>query len=143
MPWGLSGERTEWHLMSVYNLKTKKLSGLLNNVRGDANTMNAVYGAPVVQRKGGETLLYIHGMYVTDRTESALFRVNLTTSIETLSSKAMMSPKSGWSMIPEKLSPNRTTWKGTAAGRSGCSVTATHSKPFAALRRSIRRKYLD
>jgi dipeptidyl aminopeptidase/acylaminoacyl peptidase len=84
MPWGLYGERTEWHVMSVYNLKTKKLSGLLTHVQGDARTMNAVYGAPVVQRKNGETLLYIQGMYVTDRTESALYRVNLTTNIEIL-----------------------------------------------------------
>jgi dipeptidyl aminopeptidase/acylaminoacyl peptidase len=84
MPWGLSGERTEWHLMSVYNLKTGKLSGLLNNVRGNATTMNTVYGMPVVQHKGGETLLFIHGLYVTDQTESALFRINLTTHVETM-----------------------------------------------------------
>ena len=84
MPMGLSGERTEWHLMTVYNLKTKKLSGLLDHVQGDTATMNAVYGRPVVQRKGGETLLFIHGVYVTDRTESALFRINLTTNTETL-----------------------------------------------------------
>jgi dipeptidyl aminopeptidase/acylaminoacyl peptidase len=84
MPWGLSGERTEWHLITVYDLKTQKVRGLLNQVRGDRATMNAVYGVPVVQRKDGETLLYIHGMYVADRTESALFRINLTTQAETL-----------------------------------------------------------
>lgn len=84
MPWGLSGERTEWHLISVYDLKTQKLRGLLNSVSGDTTTMNAVYGTPVVQRKDGETLLFIHGMYVTEVTESALFRVNLTTKSETL-----------------------------------------------------------
>jgi dipeptidyl aminopeptidase/acylaminoacyl peptidase len=46
--------------------------------------MNAVYGKPVVQRKGGETLLFIHGLYVGEITESALFRINLTTDEETL-----------------------------------------------------------
>ena len=84
MPWGLSGERTEWHLISVYDLKTQKLRGLLNSVSGDTTTMNAVYGTPVVQRKDGETLLFIHGMYVTEVTESALFRINLTTKAERL-----------------------------------------------------------
>ncbi|MGC1520991.1 MAG: S9 family peptidase [Steroidobacteraceae bacterium] len=84
MPRGLTGERTEWHLMSVYDLKTKKLRGLLDHVWGDATTMNAVYGKPVVERKGGDTLLFIHGMYVTEATELALFRINLTTHDETM-----------------------------------------------------------
>jgi dipeptidyl aminopeptidase/acylaminoacyl peptidase len=84
MPMGLVGERTEWHLISVYDLKTKKLNGLLNHVYGDTRTMNAVYGTPVVQHKGGETLLFIQGLYVADRTEAALFRINLTTKTETL-----------------------------------------------------------
>lgn len=86
MPWGLWGERTEWHLMSVYDLKTKELRGLLNRVNNSGNTatMNAVYGTPVVQRKDGETLLFVHGMYIADRTESALFRINLTTKAERL-----------------------------------------------------------
>ena len=83
-PRGFSGERSEWHLMSVYDLKTKKLSSLLENVGGTTDTMNAVYGTPVVLRKGGETLLYVHGMYVADTTVPALFRINLTTHIETL-----------------------------------------------------------
>jgi dipeptidyl aminopeptidase/acylaminoacyl peptidase len=84
MPFELSGERIEWNLMSVYDLKTKKLSGLLNHIRGNATTMNVVSGPPVVQRKGGETLLFIHGTYLTDQTEMALYRVNLTTNIETM-----------------------------------------------------------
>jgi acetyl esterase/lipase len=84
MPRGFSGERTEWHLMSVYDLKTKTLRGLLDHVWGDTMTMNAVYGKPVVQHKGGETLLFIHGVYVSGATELALFRINLTTHVETL-----------------------------------------------------------
>lgn len=84
MPMELSGERTEWHLMSVYNVNTKKLTSLLSHVRGDTLTMNTVYGAPVVQRKGNDTLLFLHGIYVSDRTESALFRVNLTNNAEYL-----------------------------------------------------------
>ena len=84
MPIGLWGENTEWHVMTVYNRKTNKWSGLLNNVRAGTNTMNVIYGRPVIQHKGNETLLYIHGLWVRDRTEAALFRVNLSTGTEAL-----------------------------------------------------------
>jgi acetyl esterase/lipase len=84
MPMGLSGERTEWHLMAVYDLKTNKLRGLLDRVRTDTPTMNVVYGRPVIQHKDKATLLYIHGVYVRETTEVALFRVNLTTGAEQL-----------------------------------------------------------
>ncbi len=84
MPIDLSGERREWHLMAVYNLKAKKMYGLLNHVRGGTQTMNTVFGAPVIQRQGNDTLLFLHGIYITDKTESALFRINLTNDTETL-----------------------------------------------------------
>lgn len=84
MPMGLVGEKTEWRLMTVYNVKTKKVTSLLNHVSGATATMNTVYGTPVVQHQGNDTLLFLHGMYVSDRTESALFRVNLTTNKETV-----------------------------------------------------------
>jgi dipeptidyl aminopeptidase/acylaminoacyl peptidase len=84
MPMELTGERVEWHLMRVYNLKSKKLTTLLEHVRGGVTTMNVVYGRPVVQQKDGETLLYVQGIYVQDRTEKALFRVNLTSGSESV-----------------------------------------------------------
>jgi dipeptidyl aminopeptidase/acylaminoacyl peptidase len=84
MPFELWGEPVEWNLMAVYSLKTQKLDGLLDHVRDNAKTMNVVYGWPVVQHKGAETLLLIHGIYVTDQTDAALYRVNLTTNIETM-----------------------------------------------------------
>ncbi len=83
MPIDLVGEKTEWRLMSVYNVKTKKVTALLNHVSG-GTTMNTMFGTPVVQHKGNETLLFLHGMYVSDRTEAALFRVNLTSNAEVL-----------------------------------------------------------
>jgi hypothetical protein len=70
--------------MTIYDLKTNKWSALLNHVRTDTPTMNVVYGRPVIQHKVNATLLYIHGAYVSDRTEVALFRVNLTTGAEQL-----------------------------------------------------------
>lgn len=84
MPFGLEGERHEWHLLSVYNLKTRKVQGLLNRVQGDLRTMNTVYGTPVVRHQGNDTLLFVHGIYISEVTLPALFRINLTTNAETL-----------------------------------------------------------
>src|SRR5437764_1504445 len=70
MPFGFSGERIEWHLMAVYDVKTKKVSGLLNHVRTDAQVMNVVYGRPVIRRTDKGTLIYIHGLQVSGRTEA-------------------------------------------------------------------------
>jgi len=58
MPMELRGEKTEWHLMSVYNLKTRKLSSLLDHVHGDTVTMNTVYGTPWCSTKRRDAALY-------------------------------------------------------------------------------------
>jgi hypothetical protein len=42
MPFELSGERSEWHLMAVYDLKTNKLRGLLDRVRTDTDRVPRV-----------------------------------------------------------------------------------------------------
>jgi dipeptidyl aminopeptidase/acylaminoacyl peptidase len=77
--------KTEWNLMVLYDVKTGKLRALLDHVHGDATTMNVVYGRPIVQHKDGDTFLYVHGLYVpTGVTETALFRINLSTGDERL-----------------------------------------------------------
>jgi dipeptidyl aminopeptidase/acylaminoacyl peptidase len=87
MPMELVGEKTEWHLLHVYDLQTKKFSSLLDHIRDSAQTMNVIADRPVVVRGAKETLLYVHGVYVTDFTAPALFRINLTTGVETLVKK--------------------------------------------------------
>ena len=61
MPMDLRGEKTEWNLMVLYDLKSGKLRKLLDHVRADTTTMNVVYGRPIVQRKDGYTWIYVHG----------------------------------------------------------------------------------
>jgi dipeptidyl aminopeptidase/acylaminoacyl peptidase len=95
MPMELFGEKTEWHLLSVFNVQTKKFTALLNHVNDDAKTMNVVNGAPVIVHSGKDTLLYVHGVYVTDVTETALFRINLTTGTEALIRKGGIATN-GW-----------------------------------------------
>jgi dipeptidyl aminopeptidase/acylaminoacyl peptidase len=84
MPMELSGERREWRLMQVFNLATGKWKPLMTHARTDIETMNVVIGRPVIQRKNGETLLFIEGVSITDIGRLALFRINLTTGKEAL-----------------------------------------------------------
>jgi hypothetical protein len=86
MPMELFGEKTEWHLLHVYDLQTKKFSSLLDHVRDSAQTMNVISRRPVIVRNA-ETLLFVHGVYVTDVTTPALFRINLNTGLETVVKK--------------------------------------------------------
>lgn len=84
MPWGLIGERHEWHLIQVFNLATGKWTALLNHLNKWVPALNVVIGRPVVQRNGKETVLYIEGVTVSSVTHPALFRINLTTGVEAL-----------------------------------------------------------
>jgi dipeptidyl aminopeptidase/acylaminoacyl peptidase len=81
----LRGEKTEWNLMVLYDLKSGKLRKLLDHVKADTATMDVVYGRPIVQRKDGYTWIYVHGLYIAQGvTQTALFRVNLSTGAELL-----------------------------------------------------------
>ncbi len=84
LPMGLVGARTEWWLMQVFDLKSRKWHALLDQVQKDKITMNVVQGRPIVQRKGGNTFLYIEGVALGEKTHLAMFRVNLTTGAETM-----------------------------------------------------------
>jgi dienelactone hydrolase len=86
MPMELSGTKTEWDLMQVYNLKTHKTKGLLDHVHSNTRTMNVVYGRPVIVHPAGshDTLLYMQGLYVDQKTTLGLFRINLTSGAEDL-----------------------------------------------------------
>jgi len=84
MPFELRGEKTEWNLLQVYNIRENKIRPLLDRVPGDVMTMNVVYGRPIIVHRKGETVLYLHGVYVSTETQLALFEVNLTTRFEHL-----------------------------------------------------------
>ena len=84
MPFELRGEKTEWHLLQVYDVAEKKLRPLLDHVPGSVLTMNVVYGKPIVRRKKGETVVFTHGVYVESETLPGLFEINLTTHYQHL-----------------------------------------------------------
>jgi dipeptidyl aminopeptidase/acylaminoacyl peptidase len=78
MPFGLMGTDTEWFLLSVYDVNTRKLRVFPEPVDG-VQTMNVVAGPVMVRHIGNDTVLFIPGIYVNDKTNLALFKVNLST----------------------------------------------------------------
>jgi len=77
MPMGLVGEKVEWRVMQLYDVKRKKLSGLLTNIQGGGITMNVTFGRPQIVRTPSDTTLYLHGLYVDSETKPGLVRVRL------------------------------------------------------------------
>ena len=63
----------------LYQLSTHKLRTYPETER-DLDTMNVIAGDVMVRHVGNDTVLFIHGIYVQDQTELALFKVNLTTN---------------------------------------------------------------
>ncbi len=85
MPIGLIGPAHEWYLMSVWDVAKQKLSSYpdLGKARGE-RIMNALSDGVMVRRLEGHTVLFIPGIYVSDLTLPALFRVDLDTGTQRL-----------------------------------------------------------
>jgi len=81
LPWGLSGPKQEWFMMQSIDLHQHKVHPLLQ-AEHDLQTMNVVWGAPMIRKDGGDTIVYLHGLYLSDRTMPGLFKVNLTNGVE-------------------------------------------------------------
>lgn len=78
MPFGLIGTDTEWYLLSVYEISTRKLR-TYPEFESNLKTMNVIVDEPMVRHIGHDTVVFLTGLYVEDKTELALFKVNLTT----------------------------------------------------------------
>jgi len=81
MPLGLVGEDREWEMLTVYTVSTHKMTQYPQTLR-DLRMMNVVVGRIMVRRLGNDTILYIPGYYLEGKTLLALFKVNLTTGLE-------------------------------------------------------------
>ena len=81
MPWGLRGSDQEWSLMQAFDVQKRRARPLLDAVH-DVRTLNVVLNAPMVRRDGNDTILYLHGLYVSDMTTPGLFKVNLSNGAE-------------------------------------------------------------
>jgi cephalosporin-C deacetylase-like acetyl esterase len=94
MPMGLTGEDREWQLLTVYTVSTDKMSRY-PEMLPDLRMMDVVSGRIMVRNLGNDTILYIPGLYVQDRTLPALFKVNLSTGRETAARLGTESTR-GW-----------------------------------------------
>lgn len=87
-----TGGKHEWFMLQVYDLEAGKMTGyprisspsVGSRLAQEANTMNVITSKPVVRQIDGHTTLFLSGLYVTDRTLPALFRVDLDTHSQKL-----------------------------------------------------------
>jgi len=85
LPLAFIGAEREWYLMQVYDVETRKVSLIPDHNRlRDVKMMNVVSGAPMVRHLGGHTVLFVPGVYATNRTLPGLFRVDLQTGAQKL-----------------------------------------------------------
>jgi dipeptidyl aminopeptidase/acylaminoacyl peptidase len=83
VPWGLIGMPQEWSLLQVYDVGTRKIRQIPSGYQlEDIRMLNVIYARPMVRHVGGHTLLFVPGLYVTDRTLPMLFSVDLETGHE-------------------------------------------------------------
>jgi acetyl esterase/lipase len=93
-PFGLSGENQEWHLLTVYDLRTRKAKSY-PELLPDLQMLNVIAGEVMVRHIDNDTVLFIPGLYAQDRTMLALFRVDLRTGRESLVRKGTEATR-GW-----------------------------------------------
>ena len=81
MPWGLRGTDIEWHQLAVFDINTLKLKVYpdTDRERDGPTFMNVIAGPVMIRHIGNDTVLFLHGIYIQDKTDLALFKVNLTT----------------------------------------------------------------
>jgi dipeptidyl aminopeptidase/acylaminoacyl peptidase len=85
LPWGLVGMPREWFLLQVYDVAANKIRVIpsvskLENIR----MMNVLSGHPMVRHVGGHTVLFVPGIYLTDRTLPMLLSADIETGSEKL-----------------------------------------------------------
>ena len=81
VPLGFRGPDAELALVQSFDLLKRRSRGLLDEVR-DVRALNVVWNTPMVRREGTDTVVYLHGYYVNDRTTPGLFKVNLNNGAE-------------------------------------------------------------
>jgi hypothetical protein len=97
MPMGLIGEDREWSLLTVYTVSRRKLTPYPQNIDSLRMMTHVVSGQVMVRHLGNDTILYIPGYYIDQKTLPVLFKVNLTTGVETVARQGSEYTR-GWSV---------------------------------------------
>jgi dipeptidyl aminopeptidase/acylaminoacyl peptidase len=94
--YGLTGEKEEWFQLTVFDLATRRLQSYPDPaLQPDVHMMNVISGEPMVRHLDKGTVLFIPGIYVSNLTQHALFRVDLATGRQTLIRKGVDGTR-GW-----------------------------------------------
>lgn len=84
MPFGVSGERQEFHLIQSWEVGTNHFQTLLGGVHED-HVMNVVYGRPTIVRGGSGTEVFAQGIHLSpDGGEQILVRSDLDGARESI-----------------------------------------------------------
>jgi dipeptidyl aminopeptidase/acylaminoacyl peptidase len=82
IPDGLQGDPVEWSMLQVYDVDERTLRPVLT---GDvAATMNTVFGPTMVRQIDSHPVLFVGGYYATDRLVPGLFRIDMSSRLETM-----------------------------------------------------------
>jgi dipeptidyl aminopeptidase/acylaminoacyl peptidase len=84
LPWGLAGEQHEWSMLQVFDVTKHRLVATPIIDRARLLTMNVTTGRVMVRRVAGHTVLFVPGLYVTDRTLPMLVRFDLDTNTQSV-----------------------------------------------------------
>jgi dipeptidyl aminopeptidase/acylaminoacyl peptidase len=81
LPMFLIGEKSEWSVLSVWDVRNHRLTNYPNVDRAEdgPRIMNVINGGVTVRRLEGHTVLFFRGIYLSEMTLPALFRVDLDT----------------------------------------------------------------
>jgi dipeptidyl aminopeptidase/acylaminoacyl peptidase len=85
MPMGLVGRVHEWYLLNVWDVDKQKMSGYPDPAKSDEQRiMNVLSDDVMIRHLDGHTVLFVPGIYITDETLPALFRVDLASGAQRL-----------------------------------------------------------
>jgi dipeptidyl aminopeptidase/acylaminoacyl peptidase len=77
LPDELTGADTEFFMLRVFDITTGKSDNPIH-ATSFFRVMNVIVDAPMLRTVDGETLIYVAGLFITDRTFPALFKLNLS-----------------------------------------------------------------
>jgi dipeptidyl aminopeptidase/acylaminoacyl peptidase len=84
LPWGLSGEQHEWFMLQVFDVRKHRMVATPAVEADRLRTMNVTTGRVMVRRIDGRTVLFVPGIYVTDRTLPMLVRFDLDSGVQSV-----------------------------------------------------------
>jgi dipeptidyl aminopeptidase/acylaminoacyl peptidase len=84
LPFGLAGQQQEWYMLQVFDVLKHRTLSIPSMDVDRLRAMNVITGRVMVRRIAGHTVLFVPGLYVTDRILPMLVRFDLDTNAQTV-----------------------------------------------------------